>query len=189
MKRWVYILGILITGILCALSIPLDFFLKGLQLAGTALSIQIAAVFVRLNRGMPTLTWNKLEPNETEKLTSSIVNLTSEYIAIIFINAIVLLFGLALLVSDHSRLLWPNITQPLIVFLFTSLFALCWVRMGYVIWRDYDIVKLQKAIIDLSARREAEAEAKKEAEAVLKSIAEAGLAVEPRPAPKAWLEH
>jgi hypothetical protein len=67
-----------------------------------------------------------------------------------------------------------------------SMVALCIGRMGYVVWRDYDIVRVQKALIDATADKE---EQEREAQAAVEKVAGMratnvrGVA---SPAPKAW---
>ncbi len=134
------------------------------------LSIMAAAIFVRLNRGMPSLEWKAITPKERMDLTGAILRLAKDYVIGLGITffTICLLIGFSLF--KPSDLMFFTISQKKIaVFVFfSSLFSsLIW--MGYVIWRDLDIVKLQKTIIDSAATKEendaqiAEASAKIEA--------------------------
>jgi hypothetical protein len=64
--------------------------------------------------------------------------------------------------------------------------ALCVARMSYVIWRDLDIVQLQKQLIDASAARdEAEADVKSST-AKIADIRAAGLKNVAAIKPKNW---
>lgn len=189
MTRRIYIFGPILIGLIAAALLPISVLKPGLQLIGTALSIQIAAVFVRLNRGMPTVTWNRLEQEESERLTQAFVDLTREYIAIITANGINLIFALGLIMADQHLTELTVWGGRLLVGLFVIIFAFNVMRIGYVIWRDYDIVKLQKAILDLSLRREAANAARKEAETIIANIGSAGLTGNKTSPPKSWTEH
>jgi hypothetical protein len=66
--------------------------------------------------------------------------------------------------------------------------ALSVARMAYVIWRDYDVVKLQKYLIDASAARDAsELETRASAEKIA-NIRSAGLRSIAPGEPKPWGE-
>src|SRR5690606_7559702 len=56
-------------------------------------------------------------------------------------------------------------------------FSLVW--MGYVIWRDYDIVRLQRTVIDGAADREARDKQVAEAERKTNQMRSSATAVEP----------
>lgn len=189
MQRRIYIIGAVFAGIVAGLLLPMDNLVIGLQLIGTALSIQIAAVFVRLNRGMPTLTWSKLTVEESEKLTADLVTLTKEYIAIIAANGVTLVFALALIMAHDDLKSLSSYFSKILVGTFSASFVFCVMRIGYVIWRDYDIVKLQKTILDLGARREAEDAARKEAESIIAKMAAAGQTGNRTGPAKPWMGH
>ena len=128
------------------------------------LSIMAAALLVRLNRGMPTLDWKSLDAEERKLLTEKVVGLTREYMTVLFLQAGTLVALLALVASKGATRAGPSIEQPAeltarnlvpaILFVVGALIAFCVARMGYIIWRDYDIVRLQKKLIDDAADRE-----------------------------------
>lgn len=154
-----------------------------------ALSIMVAAVFVRLNRGMPTLEWKSLDPVKRKELTSSILLVTTEYGWIISINAIALagLVTLSVIGKDAAGL-WPEWIQRAVSSSVGGLVALCAARMSYVVWRDIDIVRLQKHLIDETASREANDRERLVADEKVASIRSANVrSVEVKP-PKAWGE-
>lgn len=156
----------------------------------TALSIMVAAVFVRLNRGMPTLEWKSLQPQERSQLTGRILDLAGEYGWIVAVNGFALagLVTLTVIGKDDVKINWPEWLQHIISGVIGGILALGIARMAYVVWRDYDIVKLQKHLIDTLAAREAnEFEAKSSTEKIA-SIREAGLRKISVPEPKAWGE-
>ncbi len=62
------------------------------------LSVMIAAIFVRLNRGMPSLEWRSLEPEKRKILTTKIVELSDEYVWIVALNGIALVALVSLVV-------------------------------------------------------------------------------------------
>jgi hypothetical protein len=151
-----------------------------------ALSIMAAALLVRLNRGMPTLDWKSLEVNERKVLTQKIVELTREYMTVLSVHAVTLIVLLVLAVNKATP--FSSVTQKAIVAIAGGLIALCATRMGYIVWRDYDIVRLQKKLIDDSADREAIEKASEEAVSKVTSIRGAGLRGASRAEPSAWSE-
>jgi hypothetical protein len=58
--------------------------------------------------------------------------------------------------------------------------------MAYIVWRDYDIIRLQKILIDESADKDASEEASKTALATVASIRSAGLRGGAAPEPRPW---
>lgn len=149
--------------------VPLARLFDAFQPMVVALSIIIAAVFVRLNRGMPTLEWKSLEPNNRKKLTKKIVDLSKEYVLIVAINGVALLSIVTLIVVGKDALVGnkdlPAIlseqAQKVIAAGVGALFSLCFAKMAYVVWRDCDIMELQKYLIDHIAEHE-EAEHQKD---------------------------
>ena len=59
-------------------------------------------------------------------------------------------------------------------------------RLGYIVWRDHDIVKLQKKLIDDAADREALEKAQKDALSNVATMRAAGLRPGPKPEVSAW---
>lgn len=155
----------------------------------TGLSIMVAAVFVRLNRGMPTLEWKSLDPEKRKDLTAAIVRVTTEYGWIIGIVAAVL-SGLVTfsVIGKADAGLWPVWVRRIASGAIGGLVSLCAARMGYVVWRDIDIVRLQKRLIDGAATREANGNEITLANEKVASIRAGGVRpVEVKP-PKAWGE-
>jgi hypothetical protein len=68
-----------------------------------ALSIMAAALFIRLNRGMPALEWKSLEPDNRKSLTAAIVRLSKEYGWIIAIFALTFVAIVSPSVSGAKR--------------------------------------------------------------------------------------
>ena len=69
-----------------------------------------------------------------------------------------------------------------------GLVALCASRMAYVVWRDIDIVRLQKQLIDGLADREAASEQIALAESKILDIKTAKIRKMPIEPPRAWGE-
>nr|WMC97923.1 hypothetical protein RAR13_04200 [Aminobacter aminovorans] len=137
--------------------VPLDRLSGAFQPLLVALSIMVAAVFVRLNRGMPTLEWKSLEESERTRLTQAIVSLAGEYSFIVAVFAATLVLLLALIVIGPTEVaLWPGRIQQGVSGVIGGLLSLCVARMAYVVWRDFDIVRLQKKLIDATGQREAQ---------------------------------
>ncbi|PWC36763.1 hypothetical protein [Azospirillum sp. TSO22-1] len=178
--------GVLALAALFGWGVPLLRLFEAFQPMIVALSIMVAAILVRLNRGMPTLDWKSLEPVERARLTSSIVSLTQEYVIIIGIEATLLASLVALTVVKDEVKYWDIWTTRGVSAGIGALIALSIARMGYVIWRDYDIVRLQKKLIDASgAREKLEADLKASSEKIA-SIRSAGLRKTGSSDPKPW---
>jgi hypothetical protein len=163
MPRALTILAVVAGAALFGFGAPLPRLLGAFQPLTVALSIMIAAIFVRLNRGMPSLDWKNLDFKQRTRLTFNIVELTQEYARIIAINAVFLTFLVTLTVvgKEEIEAAWPDWARHVSAGAIGAGVALCVCRMAYVVWRDIDIVKLQKHLIDGSTSREAaEAEAR-----------------------------
>lgn len=179
----------LLTAALFAWGVPLARLFDAFQPLIVALSIMVAAIFVRLNRGMPTLEWKSSDPEKRSNLTSSILAVTKEYGWIIGINAATLVGLVTLTVIGKADVAqWPIWCQRVTAGVVGGLVALCAARMAYVVWRDIDIVRLQKSLIDTAASRESADQQSKLAEGRVADIRSAGVRpVEVKP-PKAWGE-
>ncbi len=177
--------------------IPLARLFDAFQPITVALSIMIAAVFVRLNRGMPTLEWKSLAPDGRAALTTKIVDLAAEYGWIIAVNSIALAGLVSLLVIGKEELLvlgkdrstyWPVWTPQAFSAAVGGIGALCVARMAYVVWRDIDIVRLQKGLIDGIAARELNDQQEKRLDENVTNIRAASVRKIEVSAPKAWGE-
>jgi hypothetical protein len=174
---------------LFAWAVPLVRLFGAFQPVIVALSIMVAAVFVRLNRGMPTLEWKSLDPDQRKSLTASIVGVTTEYGWIIGINATALVGLVALsVIGTTDAALWPAWFQRTVSGAVGGLVTLCAARMAYVVWRDIDIVRLQKRLIDGAASKESGERERSLADEKVANIRSANVRpVEVKP-PKAWGE-
>lgn len=190
MARWITIVAVALGAALFAWAVPLARLFDALPSMITALSIMVAAVFVRLNRGMPTLEWKSLDPDERKNLTSRIVGLAKEYGWIIAINAATLLGLVTLSVVGKAEVAayWPSLAQRLAAGAIGGLGALCVARMAYVVWRDVDIVMLQKRLVDGTATREWTEQQGKLADEKVASIRSANVRKVDVAPPKAWGE-
>jgi hypothetical protein len=163
-------------------------FLKIVQPLIVALSIMAAGLLVRLNRGMPTLDWKSLETNDRKILTGKIVELTREYLFVLLLQSCTLAVLLVLDVIAGDQQSIPSSWDRPALAVIGGLLALCIARMGYIVWRDYDIVKLQKKLIDDAADREALKKAQEEALSNVAAIRAAGLQSGPKPEIMTWPE-
>jgi Flp pilus assembly pilin Flp len=187
MARAIAIVVTLVAAGLFAWQVPFVRLFDALGPLITALSIMVAAVFVRLNRGMPALEWKSVEPDDRRGLTAAILHLTIEYGRIIGIIAVVL-GGLVTLsvIGKIDASLWPEWARRLASGAVGGLVSLCAARMAYVVWRDIDIVRLQKRIIDSSASRESTEQHAKLADDKVANIRAANLRPAEVKPPKAW---
>lgn len=189
MARAITIVAVFVAAGLFAWLVPLARLYDAFQPMITALSIMVAAVFVRLNRGMPTLEWKSLDPEKRKGLTTSIVRVTTEYGWIISIN-VTMLVGLVTLtvIGKTEAGLWPGWVCHIVSGLVGGFTGLCAARMAYVVWRDIDIVRLQKRLIDDIAAREANGRESARADEKVANIRAAGVRPVEVKAPKAWGE-
>jgi len=189
MARGLTLLVTIVAAGLFAWAVPLVRLFDAFQPLIVALSIMVAAVFVRLNRGMPTLEWKSLDPEKRSELTSSIVAVNAEYGWIIGINASVLIGLVSLsVVGKVDAALWPVWALRLGSGVVGGLLALCAARMAYVVWRDIDIVHLQKRLIDGTAAQEIAAKEQALADEKVTVIRSANVRPVEVKAPKAWGE-
>ena len=185
-KIW-EIIAVLLTAAAFGWGVPLSHLFTAFQSISSALAIMVAAVFVRLNRGMPSLEWKSLEPKERSKLTSQIYDLNKEYAKVIALNAFALILIVILtVIGKDATSLWPNSIQRGFAGLIGAAATLCILRMGYVVWRDIDIVRLQKHLIDGLASKEVQERQNKAADDKIDEIRRAGLKkIDVKP-PKSW---
>lgn len=184
--RLLMALAVIVGAILAYRYLPLADLFAGFQPATVALSIMAAAVLVRLNRGMPTLDWKTLEPAGRKRLTGKIVDLQKDYLSLLAINAVLVAILIALVIATPlSTAAWPAWLQKSIASILCGGMILVVARMGIVVWRDYDIVTLQKVLIDAAADKEeldsASAEAQKTISSMRQKMREA-----PKPTTGEW---
>lgn len=174
---------------LFAWAVPIARLFGAFQPLIVALSIMVAAVFVRLNRGMPTLEWKSLDPDKRKELTTAIVSVTTEYGWIIAINAVTL-GGLVTLsvVGAEDAATWPSWARRVAAGAVGGLVTLCAARMAYVVWRDIDIVRLQKRLIDGAATNESFERERALADEKVMEFKAANVRRVPIEKPKAWGE-
>ena len=165
--------------------VPLARLFDAFQPMVVALSIIIAAIFVRLNRGMPSLEWKTLERGKRTELTTRIVELSKEYVTIVAINgvALILLVTLVVIGKDQAVADLSINSQRAISAIVGALFSLCLARMAYVVWRDCDIMELQKYLIDNVAEHDEREKETKSADAKISTMKSAGLIKQPNSEP------
>ncbi|MDP9560858.1 UNVERIFIED_ORG: hypothetical protein J2740_002047 [Rhizobium nepotum] len=150
----IFVVG-LVLAVFIALEVDISRLYRIFQPVVVCLSIMAAAIFVRLNRGLPTLEWKSLTPEQRIKITSAVLGLAKDYVIglILTFTSIALLVILSA-VTPEEIMAFSKGYRIAAIFSFSAslLFSLIW--MAYVIWRDYDIVRLQKTIIDAAADRE-----------------------------------
>ena len=117
------------------------------------LSIFAAGILVRLNRGIPTIDWKSVDADATHRLLNQLEAVAKEYVAVfcIIVLSIVVVFAASFV--DQSKIENAPRIQQWLAGSFGFLFGVLSGRMGYIVWRDLDIVRLQKAVI-LSAATE-----------------------------------
>ncbi len=189
MARVLTILATLAAAGLFGWAVPLERLFGAFQPLMVALSIMVAAVFIRLNRGMPTLEWRSLEPTDRKGLTAAILRLTKEYGWIIAIVALTLVTIVSLSVIGSEQVdRWNVWLRRVVSGALGGALGLSSARMAYVVWRDIDIVRLQKRLIDgVADKEEGERQAALADEKVME-FRSANVRPVPVPKPKAWGE-
>lgn len=198
MSRWATIALCLALGACFAWLVPLDRLFDALQPAMTALSIMAAAILVRLNRTMPAIDWKILDRDPRERLTADVVALAEEYLWFLAVIGVVILIVLTLIVVGRQEIFgvatgppdptkawhwgWRRASAG---FLGVAGAFVC-IRMGYLVWRDLDIIRLQKHVIDLAAAQAHQVEQDMLAIEKRASMERANLRSVPPPAPKNW---
>lgn len=172
------------------LTLPVTRLFPAFQPLIVALSIMVAALLVRLNRGMPTLEWKGMDPKGRGELTAKIVDLARDYAVIVSVNSLLLAVLVALTVVGDQLIAanWLELTQRAVSAAIGALIGFSISRMGYVVWRDYDVVKLQKVLIDGAGAREELEKQAQEADDKITRIRAAGLRNVVSSEPKAWDE-
>lgn len=156
MPLWATLIAVLFTAVLFGWAVPLVRLFDAFQPLTVSLSIMLAAVLVRLNRGMPTLDWKSLDGASRNKLTTKIVEITKDYIIIsfIYIIFIIVLVTLSTIGRTDISLDFSEIIKISTSSTIGGLISLSLSRMIYIIWRDFDIVRLQKKLIDEAGIKE-----------------------------------
>jgi len=186
LRLWT-IFAVFAVGVTFAGLIPLQNVMVAMGSAITALSIMTAAVFVRLNRGMPTLDWKPLTVAERKKLSGAVLDLTAEYAFIVCLNATALIVMVIGSVYDTDYwIAFPDWMGRALSGAIGALLALVGARMGYVVWRDFDVVRLQKTLIDQAGEREEQERQAKVATQAIETMRTANLRPAPTPPPSAW---
>jgi hypothetical protein len=175
--RTINIVAFVAGGVIFGYVVPLVRLFDAFQPMIVVLSVLVAAVFVRLNRGMPSLEWKNLEPEKRSRLTSKIVALSRDYVWIVGINGVTLLLLVTLLVigRDEATQLLLVLGQKLLSATIGGFFFLCVARVGYVVWRDCDIMELQKELIDKAATTEIQENETKSAKDKIATMQSSGL--------------
>ena len=171
MYRYGQLLLSITCGALFAWLVPASALVSATTTSIPALAIIGAAVFVRLNRGMPALDWKSIDPKRRKDVTNSIYRVSREYAGLlVVIGFLLLLFILLSALGPQGVCELAGPFKRALAGLAGFLACFVVLRTGYVIWRDLDIVKLQKHVIDEAATKEiseaAEAEAKRRLDAM-----------------------
>lgn len=118
-------------------------------------SIMVAAVLVRLNRGMPALEWKSIPPDDRMKLTAAIVGVARHYVGALILMGTILT-AVLILASFGTGAVggWPEGVRQGLSASLCGLLALSVYQMGFIVWRDLDIILLQKTLIDTMADSE-----------------------------------
>ena len=114
---------------------PLERLFGAFQPIIVALSIMAAAVFIRLNRGMPALEWKSLKPDDRRSLPAAIVRLSKEYgwIIAIFALTFVAIVSLSVVGSEETAG-WDLWLRRIASGALGGALGLASARMAYVVW-------------------------------------------------------
>lgn len=191
MRLWTNIAISCICGTAAAVWLPLSHLAIAFTPLTTVLSIMAAAVLVRLNRGMPTIDWKGVPAAQRNNLTQAIVNLAAEYLGALGVIAVLVAVLLGTIIvggdwwnlEDPKWVLWLQRAASAIIMFLISLLML---RMGYIAWRDFDVVRMQKAAIDKAADAEELSQQITEAEKKMSAMQSSNLRSQPAAKPQAW---
>jgi len=126
----------------------------------TVLAIFAGAILVRLNRGMPTIDWSKVDPDDRKRLVGDIKKLAREYgITLAFVSAALAFFLILDRTNGDTPLAYvlgsaPASLSRAISAVSGAIISFVVMRIGYVVWRDIDIVDLQAGVISQAANAE-----------------------------------
>lgn len=158
--RTITVLVSALGAVLAGLLIPLESWPASAKSIMTILAILAAGVLVRLNRGLPTIDWSKVDPAARAELVKKMRNLSVEYGLTLAVIGVILIWLLASEMIDARRVAWVGFynSPPLIRAIASGIaggsLIFAFARMVYVVWRDIDIVELQSDIITSAAASE-----------------------------------
>lgn len=169
------LLLVLGTAVFSGWLVPMDEWAATAKSILTVLAIFAAAILVRLNRGMPTIDWSKVDAEDRGHLVLAMKNLAREYGTTLIVVGITLAFFLVLdrangetplaTLLDASR----PFVKTLVSAIAGALTSFVLIRITYVVWRDIDIVDLQAGVISQAANAEKRARHQTNADEVANS--------------------
>lgn len=133
-------------------------------------AIIAAAVLVRLNRGVPSLDWKSVDVDPVKNLLDRLEEVAKVYIVVVATTLISILMIISVLYLDQLEFKYKSLAINITSSAFGALLGLLISRMTYVVWLDYDIVRLQRAVILSAAESDEAKKQAKIAEEKLKSI-------------------
>jgi hypothetical protein len=139
--------------------IPLEAWPESAKSLLTVLAILAAGVLVRLNRGLPTIDWSKVNPESRGDLVKKMRDISVEY-GITLAQIGVLLVGLLasemidLPVAGYGFYDIPPLIRAIVSGFAGGSLIFVFSRMVYIVWRDIDIVELQADVITEAATSE-----------------------------------
>lgn len=158
-----------------------------LQPMSVALSVFTAAVLVRLARGMPTLDWKSVPLESRKNLTKDLVEVSREYAGLLLLLILLVIVNVVLIgIGSRAMCLWPPLRMSLVSSAVGFAFGLTFARMAYVVWRDLDIIALQKTVIDDMAQLEERAANAASAQEKLRQMKEASTGGVEHPSVHDW---
>lgn len=110
-------------------------------------TIIVAAVLVRLNRGVPSLDWKSVDLQPIKNLLDRLEQVSKVYIVVVFATLVSIILLISVLYLQRVEFLYKENVVDGISISFGALFGLLISRMAYVVWLDLDIVRLQRAVI------------------------------------------
>lgn len=115
-------------------------------------AIFAAAVLVRLNRGLPSVEWKFVEEDALKRLMDRMEEVTRDYVAVLLVIFSGMVSAVTLLVigDDFD---WGGVEITRVVSgICGGLFGLSLSRMAHLVWLDVSIFKLQRAVVESSAK-------------------------------------
>lgn len=135
-------------------------------------TIIVAAVLVRLNRGVPSLDWKSVDVQPIKNLLDRLEEVSKVYIVVVFTTLISIIFLISILYLEKISFSYKSYFVNSISTAFGALLGLLISRMAYVVWLDLDIVRLQRAVILSAAETDSQKKQKAIAEEKIKTVSQ-----------------
>lgn len=116
-------------------------------------AIFAAAVLVRLNRGLPSVEWKLVEDEALDNLLNAVEKIAKDYVWVLSIVMTGIIMTVILFVVGDGFVYREVKVSNSISSVTGAIFGLSISRMAHLVWLDIDIVRLQRKVVESSARQ------------------------------------